>query len=116
VPTLYHGSNHLFDQPDLRASRQRRDFGIGFYTTTLRSQAEEWATTVTERFGGTAYLYTYELTITADLRVKRCLSISVEWLDMVKDNRRLAADLMAQRGRDQGPRGDTWPRLGVGSA
>jgi hypothetical protein len=41
--TLYHGSNYLFDVIDLSKSRDRRDFGKGFYTTTLREQAASWA-------------------------------------------------------------------------
>ncbi|MDR3224721.1 MAG: DUF3990 domain-containing protein [Clostridiales Family XIII bacterium] len=36
---LYHGSNQLFDTVDLSKSRDKRDFGRGFYTTTIREQA-----------------------------------------------------------------------------
>ena len=39
---LYHGSNHDFDAVDLSKSKDKRDFGKGFYTTTLREQAEDW--------------------------------------------------------------------------
>ncbi|MDR1807637.1 MAG: DUF3990 domain-containing protein [Propionibacteriaceae bacterium] len=49
MSALYHGSNAWFDRPLLSAGRNRRDFGIGFYTTTLRAQAEDWAISVTER-------------------------------------------------------------------
>jgi hypothetical protein len=89
LPTLYHGSNTLFDHPDLRAGRDRRDFGLGFYTTTLRSQAEDWARSVAERFGGRPRLYIFEFAPTADLVVKEFPEIDVEWLDMVKANRLL---------------------------
>ena len=37
--TLYHGSNAVFDEISLEKSRNRRDFGRGFYTTTVREQA-----------------------------------------------------------------------------
>ena len=40
---LFHGSNFDFDEIDLSKSRDKRDFGKGFYTTTLREQAEDWA-------------------------------------------------------------------------
>jgi hypothetical protein len=50
--TLYHGSNKLFDEPDLSKSRDKRDFGLGFYTTTLKEQAEDWARTLSTRYGG----------------------------------------------------------------
>ena len=84
---LFHGSNQLFDSPDLLAGRDRRDFGRGFYTTTLRSQAEDWARNVTERFGGEPYLYTFEFDRAPYLRVKEFTEICVEWLDLVKTNR-----------------------------
>lgn len=41
---LYHGTDHLFQEIDLGKSVGRRDFGIGFYTTTiaaLSSSVEE---------------------------------------------------------------------------
>jgi hypothetical protein len=40
---LYHGSNHSFEEVDLSKSKDKRDFGRGFYTTTLHEQAEDWA-------------------------------------------------------------------------
>ena len=49
---LYHGSNHQFDEVDLSKSKDFRDFGRGFYTTTLREQAEDWAQALFDRFKG----------------------------------------------------------------
>ncbi|MCL2232160.1 MAG: DUF3990 domain-containing protein [Treponema sp.] len=46
---LYHGSNHNFDEIDLSKSKDRRDFGKGFYTTTISEQAEDWAQTLYDR-------------------------------------------------------------------
>jgi hypothetical protein len=46
---LYHGSNQDFDAVDLSKSRDKRDFGRGFYTTTLREQAEDWAEALFDR-------------------------------------------------------------------
>jgi len=79
----------LFDYPSLEKARNRRDFGLGFYTTTLKSQAEDWAKNMTVRFGGEPYLYTYELELSGQLAVKEFPEISVEWLELVKDNRML---------------------------
>ena len=84
---LFHGSNHLFDRPDLGAGRDHRDFGRGFYTTTLRSQAEDWAKSVTARFGGEPYVYALEFERAPYLRVMEFTEICVEWLDLVKANR-----------------------------
>ncbi|MDR2179004.1 MAG: DUF3990 domain-containing protein [Synergistaceae bacterium] len=36
---LYHGSNQNFEYVDLTKSRDKRDYGRGFYMTTLREQA-----------------------------------------------------------------------------
>ena len=46
---LFHGSNYNFDTVDLSKSKDRRDFGRGFYTTTLSEQAEDWAATLFDR-------------------------------------------------------------------
>jgi hypothetical protein len=40
---LYHGSNCDFSIIDLSKSKDRRDFGKGFYLTTHKNQAEDWA-------------------------------------------------------------------------
>ena len=39
---LYHGSYTEIANPDVVHSRKNVDFGPGFYTTTLREQAEKW--------------------------------------------------------------------------
>lgn len=38
---LYHGSNLHFEKIDLSKSKDKRDFGRGFYTTAIREQAED---------------------------------------------------------------------------
>ena len=40
---LYHGSSQEIPQPDAAKSRRNLDFGQGFYTTSVKSQAETWA-------------------------------------------------------------------------
>lgn len=40
---VYHGSTVVVRQPDVLHSYRRLDFGKGFYTTTVREQAERWA-------------------------------------------------------------------------
>ena len=56
---LYHGSNHDFNSVDLLKSKDRRDFGKGFYTTTLKEQAQQWGYTMFNRFGGEG-IFIYE--------------------------------------------------------
>lgn len=40
---LFHGSNTVVDRPDVARSRDRLDFGRGFYLTSVKKQAELWA-------------------------------------------------------------------------
>lgn len=40
---VYHGSTIKLEKPDLKLGRHNLDFGKGFYTTTLKKQAEKWA-------------------------------------------------------------------------
>lgn len=46
---LYHGSNVTVDHPALISQNRYLDFGFGFYTTTNREQAVNFAQKVTER-------------------------------------------------------------------
>lgn len=38
---LYHGTNVQFEAIDLAKFKDKRDFGKGFYTTTIFEQAEK---------------------------------------------------------------------------
>ena len=46
---LYHGSNVTVDYPKLIRQNRYLDFGFGFYTTTNRDQAVNFAQKVMER-------------------------------------------------------------------
>ena len=86
--TLFHGSNQNFEQVDLEKSKDKRDFGRGFYMTTLREQAVRWAQNMFVRHGGLGqYVYEFALDISPDLRIKRFNGLDYEWLNMVKINR-----------------------------
>jgi hypothetical protein len=85
---LYHGSNKNFDKVDLSMSKDNRDFGRGFYTTTLREQAEDWAKILFDRYRGDGiFIYEAELIISGNLSVKTYDGLSEEWLLMVQKNR-----------------------------
>jgi hypothetical protein len=85
---LFHGSNCEFDTVSLEKSKDNRDFGKGFYTTTLEEQAREWAEILFLRTRkGSAFLYEFELPDFADLKVKTFSGYSLEWLTFVKENR-----------------------------
>jgi len=85
---LYHGSNKYFNSIDLSTAKDKRDFGRGFYTTTIRKQAEDWAKVLFDRYRGDGiYIYEMELLLSDDLSIKTFEGLSEEWLLMVQKNR-----------------------------
>jgi hypothetical protein len=85
---LFHGSNCEFDVISLTQSRDNRDFGKGFYTTTLEEQAREWAEILFLRTQkGAAFLYEIELQDFTGLNVKIFPEYNLDWLNFVKENR-----------------------------
>jgi len=85
---LYHGSNKSFDIIDISKSKDKRDFGIGFYTTTLREQAEDWAEILFDRYNGEGiFIYEIEMELSKDISIKIFDGLSEEWLHMVQKNR-----------------------------
>ncbi|MDR2491039.1 MAG: DUF3990 domain-containing protein [Spirochaetaceae bacterium] len=85
--TVFHGSNSDFDTVSLDFAKDRRDFGRGFYTTTIKEQAESWAESICKRYTtNTAYLYEFEFSFTG-LTVKTFDEISKEWLEFIIANR-----------------------------
>ena len=85
---LYHGSNIAFDKIDLTKSRNRRDFGRGFYCTVLENQAEEWARRLYLRsHKGGRYVYRYLFRQTDNLKIKHFSALDQEWLEFIKENR-----------------------------
>ncbi|MCL2283921.1 MAG: DUF3990 domain-containing protein [Fibromonadales bacterium] len=85
---LYHGSNCEFDVISLQKSKNNRDFGRGFYTTTLEEQAREWAEILFLRTQkGFPMLYEFELQNFESLNVKSFSEYNLEWLNFVKENR-----------------------------
>jgi hypothetical protein len=86
---LYHGTNALFDRASLEKSRDCRDFGKGFYTTTIQKQAEQWASTIYKRYGGAGcFVYEFDFDFSEDLNCKIFDGLSHEWLHLIKENRK----------------------------
>ena len=85
---LYHGTAADFEQISLRKSHNRRDFGIGFYTTILEKQAKEWGYRLSLREKKKQYyVYQYIFRESYNLRVKRFNALDKEWLEFIKENR-----------------------------
>jgi hypothetical protein len=90
ILTLYHGSNIDFCIVSLKKSRNRRDFGRGFYTTTIKEQAEQWAHSLFARYGGDGeFLYTFQFDWDDSLSSRVFDGLTSAWLEMVKNNRTL---------------------------
>ena len=89
---VYHGSNMIVDQPRLVQQNRTLDFGYGFYTTTNRSQAVNFAGKVTaRRESGSPCVSIYEVPELDELKRKYKVLIfsepDEEWLDFVFANR-----------------------------
>lgn len=46
---VFHGSDTIVDEPVILQAKRPLDFGGGFYVTTSREQAENWAVKVAYR-------------------------------------------------------------------
>jgi len=86
--SVFHGTTKLFEQIDLSKSHNRRDFGMGFYTTILEDQSKEWAYRLSLREKVQKYfVYHYSFDEQEDLKIKRFDGLNIEWLEFIKDNR-----------------------------
>ncbi|MBD5450790.1 MAG: DUF3990 domain-containing protein [Lachnospiraceae bacterium] len=76
--TVYHGSYTTVEYPDIRKSRNTKDFGSGFYCTVIREQAERWA----KRYD-TPTVCTYTVRIDTSLNILEFKEMTEEWLDFI---------------------------------
>ena len=95
--TLYHGSDQTIKIPELRSSIRTLDFGPGFYTTTNKEQAANFAIKVYDRsirageIPKGKFVNVYEVDYEAmqkKLDILRFESANEEWFDFVIANRR----------------------------
>lgn len=87
---LYHGSNMAVESPKLVVQNRFLDFGYGFYTTTNKEQAENFAKKIVARRGGIPVLNMYEFdekSSSALLKIKEFSAPNEEWLDFVSAHR-----------------------------
>lgn len=84
---LYHGSDTEIITIDLEKCEPFKDFGKGFYTTSISKHASERASNVAESKQGKPIVTVFEFDETAltdgKLSVKRFLEPSVEWVEFV---------------------------------
>lgn len=81
---VFHGSTEVVKKPDVRHSYRRLDFGIGFYVTTVRGQAERWARRKADILGKkSAIVNIYQMEEDVDGQVKSFDEDLIEWIDFV---------------------------------
>ncbi len=80
---LYHASTSCIEKPDVLHSRDKLDFGKGFYLTAIWEQAVRYSERFTRR-GKDAFINEYELDEdTPGFIIKSFPSYDEEWLDYV---------------------------------
>jgi hypothetical protein len=87
---IYHGSYCIVEKPDISCSRTNTDFGKGFYTTTIKSQAEKWAMRF-KKTRGTAAVSEYdvnEFELRKNCSVLEWTTYCEDWLDFIAECRR----------------------------
>jgi hypothetical protein len=75
---LYHGSYTKIENPQILEGKYTKDFGIGFYCTVLKEQAERWA----GKFDSPR-VNVYDYSLKNDLHVLEFKEMTDEWLDFV---------------------------------
>ena len=88
---LYHGSNTKICEIELNKCKPYKDFGKGFYCTTIKKQAEFMAERVVKRQGGIKTVNIYELDEKIfedkELNIKKFDKPSKEWATFILNNR-----------------------------
>ena len=89
---LYHGTTEIISTVDFAKCRLRTDFGRGFYISSKLATARVWAIGKAG-FSGIPTIMRYEIanSLLSDgtMNCLRFDSTSVEWLDFIRDNRRI---------------------------
>ena len=92
--TLYHGSNVEVSTPLAKIGRKNLDFGRGFYLTSIRKQATDWANVIAMRKGRDAkgivsvYHFDKNKAIEDGVVFKIFETYNTEWLEYVVDCRK----------------------------
>lgn len=91
---LFHGSIFSVESPMTHIGRQELDFGPGFYLTSDRQQAIDWAKTKSARISGSKAIlnvYTFDYALVSSLSIYQILEFDAynqEWLDFISQSRK----------------------------
>ncbi len=84
---LYHGSNVEIEKIDLNLCRPYKDFGRGFYLTTIEGQARKMALRTSRIYGGKPVVSVFEYEQPENVRIKTFDRAGEEWARFVMNNR-----------------------------
>lgn len=89
---LYHGSNINIDEIDLNKCKKYKDFGQGFYCTSIKQQAKFMAvrTTKREKYGEpcvSEFELDEKIFEDKDIKIKKFDKPSKEWAEFILNNR-----------------------------
>lgn len=86
---LYHGSNGEIDKIDLSICRPYKDFGKGFYCTTIREQAAAMAKRVARIYGGDPMVtaFVFDEKELGGLQTRIFDKPNFEWATFIMNNR-----------------------------
>lgn len=76
---IYHGSDQIVKEPEIRIARYNKDFYFGFYCTLLEKQASRWACRKT----GEGYINEFLYTPNSELNILHFSDMTEEWLDFI---------------------------------
>lgn len=76
--TVYHGGYQTVENPEIRISRNTKDFGTGFYCTVIKEQAERWARRYNKKI-----VSIYDVKDFSNLKVLEFKEMTEEWLDFI---------------------------------
>ena len=79
---LYHGSYLEVNKIDIGHSREKLDFGRGFYLTPIKEQAAYWTKRFLRKYGK-QIISIYNFDETVSLRVLNFPAYSEDWLDFI---------------------------------
>jgi len=88
---LYHGGTDVVETPVIKPQSTGRDFGMGFYCTDIRNQAEKWARRQGRVRKMPAVLNVYEFDLDkaqSTLNFRMFSDYSQEWLELVVNCRK----------------------------
>ena len=78
LTTVYQGGYEPVKEPEIPKRKPLKDFGIGFYCTVIKEQAQRWA-----RRYDTKAVSIYDVRLNTGLQIKEFKEMTEEWLDFI---------------------------------